>query len=43
MIKTHFNNGNQEFERERLELLPEAHELENIFGSISRKLEVPAL
>jgi four helix bundle protein len=31
--------GNQELEKERLELLQEAHELENIFGSIYRRLE----
>ncbi|TMI93804.1 MAG: four helix bundle protein [Bacteroidetes bacterium] len=33
--------GNDEIEKERLELLQEAHELENIFGSIYRKLELP--
>ena len=31
--------GNQGLEGERLELLQEAHELENIFGSIFRKLQ----
>jgi four helix bundle protein len=31
--------GDKDLERERLELLQEAHELENIFGSIYRKLE----
>ena len=33
--------GNDEIEKERLELLQEAHELENIFDSIYRKLELP--
>ncbi|SRR6266498_2359679 len=33
--------GNQGVEKERLGLLQEAHELENIFGSIYRKLELP--
>ena len=33
--------GNDEIEKERLELLQEAHELENIFGSIYGKLELP--
>ncbi len=32
--------GNKDLERERLELIPEAIELENIFGSIYRKLEM---
>ena len=32
--------GNKDLERERLELIQEAIELENIFGSIYRKLEM---
>jgi four helix bundle protein len=32
--------GNEEFEKERLALVQEATELENIFGSIYRKLEM---
>ena len=32
-------HGNQDLENERLGLFQEAHELENIFGSIYRKLE----
>jgi len=32
--------GHEDFEKERLELVQEATELENIFGSIYRKLEM---
>ena len=40
MAETILTYGNQELETERLKLLQEARELENIFGSIFRKLEV---
>jgi hypothetical protein len=31
--------GDHSLEQERIELIQESHELENIFGSIYRKLE----
>ena len=34
--------GDPDLEKERGELFQEAHELENIFGSIYRKLEAPS-
>jgi len=39
-LKHVLNYGNEELEKERLDLVQETIELENIFGSIYRKLEI---